>query len=358
MTYLIAAKSGFTPEDAKIIAYSAQYVDDNNEDFVVDRGKETQFVGQMSQTKDITKPCETRLQIYPVFHFIPGDPSADTAKRWNEDTHFLNTTPNSVNANNVFKMALDGKDLYRIGLACHGYVDTWAHQNFVGYKHPFNAITSSNFFLRMLNKALPNIGHADGHYKPDMPALIWKDHRLLKPQVDNKARFLEAAENLLEKFIIYNAPETSPEILGAMKAEIRADLDEAIGEREKLTFLKLFSNRLRLQRIKRYKVLAERPEYGGQPLAGYKKDVWFKDAIESQRRDGGENRTAGGVGSREYVWIDKADYQSTHWYKFQSAVIQHQAETLAYLKEMVQGFSSLFKEPEHLISNTSSTSTS
>ena len=166
MTYLTAARAGFAPPDAEIIAYSSQYVDENIHVLHIDRGKPTAYHNYITQTLNILKPKHELMRIYPIFHFIPGDPSAPTAQRKDGRQHPLNTTPNSENANLIFDDALQSRNLYRIGIAAHSYMDTWAHQNFVGYYDSFNAMQG------ILNKTLPNIGHADAKHNPDWPALV------------------------------------------------------------------------------------------------------------------------------------------------------------------------------------------
>ena len=131
MTYLIAAKAGYSVSDSTIIAHAAQSVDDNHIPVrLVDDGG-ISYENSISQTMDILRPHEDSL-IYPIFHFIPGDPKAPSTRRTDGVERQMVTTPNSALANKMLDAALKSKDLYRIGVSAHGYVDTWAHQNFVG----------------------------------------------------------------------------------------------------------------------------------------------------------------------------------------------------------------------------------
>lgn len=72
MTYLIAAKAGFAPEDAEIIAHSAQSVDDNHIKYVISDAKSGPYFNYISQSMNILRPARTLYKIYPIFHFIPG----------------------------------------------------------------------------------------------------------------------------------------------------------------------------------------------------------------------------------------------------------------------------------------------
>ncbi|MCP4546567.1 MAG: hypothetical protein GY835_08900, partial [bacterium] len=315
MTYLIAAKAGFGPDDAQIIAQASQYTDDNDTIFEVDKGKATAYRNFISQTMNITKPKAKLFRIYPIFHFIPGDPKSKTAWRCDGAMHWLNTTPNSKNANRIMDTALAQKDLYRTGLACHGYVDTWAHQNFVGYFSHYNAIAGA------LGTITPNIGHADAGHNPDWPALIWRDKRLMQERVDNQSRFLEAARNALHKLAKYVDPNIKPKDLGAMAAALRKDLKWAIGEKDQ-------KNDYKEERIARYQELSARPAYGNREVETYDEDKWLEECTNEEvrgLRDRSDNSfTRWDPLTDIYTWKDPKTYKQSHWYRFQEAVKRHQ----------------------------------
>ena len=141
LTFIIAAKAGFSEDDASIIAYSSQYVDDNDMIFEINKDKTQNYSNYISQTMNILKPKSKLFRIYPLFHFIPGDPLSPGALRRDGSMHWLNTTPDSDNANKVIDAALKSGNLYQIGIATHSYVDTWAHQNYIGYYNEFNSMS-------------------------------------------------------------------------------------------------------------------------------------------------------------------------------------------------------------------------
>lgn len=149
ITYLIAARAGFSPDDSYLLAYSSQYVDDNDIIFEVNIDSEDYYSNYISQTKNILKPKKKLFRIYPLFHFVPGEPFVNSARRKEGKLHYLNTTPDSKNARKILKSAFTSENIYRIGIASHAYADTWAHQNFVGYYDDFNAIKG------LLKKAFP-----------------------------------------------------------------------------------------------------------------------------------------------------------------------------------------------------------
>src|SRR5580693_1115501 len=94
MTYLIAARAGFAPPDAAIIAQSAQEIDDNHIPIRVNAGTPFAYDSVISQTMDILHPRHN-MKIYPIFHFIPGDPYAPSTRRRDNRQSVWVTTPNS-----------------------------------------------------------------------------------------------------------------------------------------------------------------------------------------------------------------------------------------------------------------------
>jgi len=324
MTYLVAAKAGFGADDASKLAYSSQYVDDNDIIFEINKGKASVFGNYISQTMNILKPKPKLFRIYPVFHFIPGDPRNKTAWRKDGKMHWLNTTPNSKNANDIVDRAFASGDLYRVGIACHGYADTWAHQNFVGYYESFNSMENP------LGKITPDIGHADAQHNPDWPALVWQDGRMLTERIDNKERFLEAAENLFIKLSKLVDSGISKTALNERKAELISDLSVAIGGRDQ-------TNEHKDERILRYKELSENRSYGDKGVEEYDPDKWFDDCINEDVR-GIRDRsdvflTRWDPLTDVYTWKDARRYKISDWYCFQMAVKNHQEETLEILNK-------------------------
>ncbi|MGK7924312.1 MAG: DUF6765 family protein [Spirulina sp.] len=315
MTYLVATRSGFSPTEARILAYSSQYVDNNSKVFKIDARKRSEYSNQITQTFNILKSKKELLKIYPVFHFIPGDPFAVSAQRKDGQRHFLNTTPNSDNANRIINDALVSKNLYRIGIASHSYVDTWAHQNFVGYYDEFNAVKG------VFKSALPHVGHADVKRYPDWPALIWKDDRLVSPheKVNNKSRFLDAAQHLFYKYCFYLEGFESCDRREKDALELIRDLDRAIGEYDP-------KNRHKRDRIQRYLALSEQKNYGGERIPLYNKRLWFDRAVSRRENEGGDRKK--GLFSNlttfksPYFW--RENYRDSHWYQFQEAAKKQQ----------------------------------
>jgi len=317
ITYLIAAKAGFGSKESRSIAYASQYVDDNDMIFEISKDTPEHYSNYISQTMNILKPKKKLLRIYPLFHFIPGDPLSPMAKRKDGKMHALVTTANSENANRIMDAAMESGDYYRIGIATHSYVDSWAHQNFIGYFDEYNAMKG------LLEQAVPDIGHADAQNNPDWVALVWKDGRLLgvNSRVDNRARFLEAAKHLFEKYRKYTDPNCSRKMLDKDAGKLIKDLGAAIGKQDQ-------SNSNAKARIRRYKELSATGDYGGQGMKDYNESDWIEKAINIKVR-GFRDRSDSFLMrwdplTDKYAWKNPGKYKQTPWYKFQEGVKQHQ----------------------------------
>lgn len=318
VTGIIAHGAGFNDDEAQIIAYSSQYVDDNDVCFTVkDRITEKKYRNFVSQTMDILKPKDQLMRIYPIFHFVPGDPAHVLARRRDGKMHVLNTTPDSEHANALLSAAFKSADDVRsfwIGVATHAYVDTWAHQNFVGWHDSFNAVGVN---------VLPNIGHADAQHHPDLPCHRWDDTRLVDREVNNNHRFLSAAERLFSHYCDYlitqkrYTSESRPKWDGFEKELAAIFGSTCSGD----------TNVGKAGRLDKYKKLAPW-------LSEYDEKLWFNETVETKTRglkdpcDGIKNKFY--VFKDNYYWRDGTEYEKTKWYKFQQAVKEH--ERLALLE--------------------------
>lgn len=326
MTFIIAGKAGFGEEDSFTIANSSQYVDDNDIIFEINKDKAQYYRNYISQTMNITKPKAKLFRIYPLFHFIPGDPLYEGAYRRDGVLHWLNATPDSENANHVIDSAIKSGNIYRIGVATHSYADTWAHQNFVGYYNEFNSMSG------VLENLSPNIGHADAGHNPDWPALVWKDRRLVEKnaRIDNKERFMSAAGNIFSKYRMYVDKNCSIRTLNAEKTNLIKRLSNAIGETDQ-------TNDNKKVRIERYKELSQKMLGFGIPE--YDEYTWFEGAVNENVRGLRDKSdfflTRWDPLTDIYTWKKPRTYKTTDWYKFQEAVKINQDTTWDLLDNKV-----------------------
>ena len=313
ITYLIAARAGIRDEALRILAYASQLTDANDTVYPIREGRKVIYRNRISQTLQPLKSHRARLEVYPLFHFIPGKPDVPGAARADGLTNPFNTTPNSPNANRIIDAALATNDYYQIGIACHAYVDTWAHQNFVGFKHDFNMF--SGFFDRLI----PNIGHADAKTKPDQPRLVWDDERLVARSVNNKARFLDAAGHLYAKLKGLVVSD-STDIEAGRQALIQ-DLDTAMGTNPD-------EDDASDERLDGYRRLAEQNVYGNTTIPEYKPKAWFTAAVKTIRRRRG---SVSHGGRTETIYTFKPKHEVSDWFKFQQAVVAYAVRTQAIL---------------------------
>lgn len=235
VTYVCGRLGGLTHEDASVVAHAAQYVDDATNDGPLQFASGERYVRVTSahRTLDLRlngDAGDNRL-VWVPFHFLPGnDPTPVAAK---PDEVFLRRMvcrPNSQIAQEMVKHCIDRQDtpfaLHRLGIALHTFVDTWAHQGFVGMISDFNKVRSvsptpdaaykdSAVFgelrsggtqaSQIVANLLP-VGHAAVLTFPDLPFLRWTFKRANGEVVerDNPTDFLEAATqmfNMVRRFV-------------------------------------------------------------------------------------------------------------------------------------------------------------
>jgi len=309
-TGLIALRAGFGKRDAEIIARSSQFVDENTAALKVrdPDHPERVYLNAISQTVDILRPQSELMRIYPLFHFLPGDPEAESARRTDGKMHVLNTTPDSDAANELLDLACKAPPdirLYRIGAATHAFADTWAHQNFVGWHDAFN---SMGFDLLQ-----PEIGHAEAGHRPDWIGHTWRDHRLLEPEVDNTERFIDAARALFLKYCAHRrglGRKDNSHGWSRLERELRHIFGEKYGGDEL---------RFREERLERFRDKLD-------PSIFTERD-WLEDAVDIDVRglkDSHEGfRAKLTLFEDRYYWKKDVSKEDTHWYRFQEAIKEH-----------------------------------
>lgn len=148
-TYTAAVAAGFSPGDALVIARAAQYVDDCSGETVQGTGQ--LILGNLLDTiPGRNQDIQTVLNIWPVFHFLPGDfaairtyvnpllldgrkPHLQLAPQLICGTESAMTAAIVQGARNDYVNSQDQtKSLQRVGLTMHVLADTFAHQGFAG----------------------------------------------------------------------------------------------------------------------------------------------------------------------------------------------------------------------------------
>ena len=190
---VLAEKAGFSAEDAQIIAYASQYIDDavDHEIMNVDGHLEILSIRFTEKTFDPICTAHKGLQflqgyqenvqnkIYIPFHFLPDL----------ENSSDMKVPQNCGLSRKLANQALveiskgTGEErimsLVRFGIALHTYADSWAHQNFSGKYEPKDndirdiAICKDGkwkkipILTQLEYNSLPDIGHAEASSFPD-----------------------------------------------------------------------------------------------------------------------------------------------------------------------------------------------
>jgi len=306
MTKLLALNAGFEQDEAEIIAYSSQYVDDNNQSFQIETPEGEMYSNYISQTMNITKPKKQLMRVYLLFHFLPGDPTSYRARRKDGKMHMLMVTPASSHAQELYYDATTTENLYLLGIASHMLSDTLSHQNFVGTFDEINAMKG------LWETLTPNIGHADAGYRPDIPNLIWEDPRLVKSHslIDNKERVLTAAQKLYSNFLIITS---MPSKWAATKEILSNIIGDPIEESE----IKKYKTHQKA-RIKKFQEHFQ--EMGIKE--DYDLTTWFNEAVENDVKFLNDKKFKFDPIKDKLTF--KKNYKRSDWYRFQSAVKEYQ----------------------------------
>ncbi len=231
---ILMEKVGFRPEDAQIIAYASQYVDDAVDHEEMKVNGHLEILSRRFTENSFNPVCtahrglqflkgfkqDVQNKIYIPFHFLPDLDSLDSSS-----PSFL-VHPNGNLAKRLVFIALTElakstgeqriMNLVRLGIALHTYADTWAHQDFSGrHNHAENDIDEIEIFkngkyekISVFSKleydAFPDIGHAEVSDFPDKSYLKWRYRKANSTDFferDNPRLFLKAAESIFDIFV-------------------------------------------------------------------------------------------------------------------------------------------------------------
>ncbi|MCK8058214.1 MULTISPECIES: DUF6765 family protein [unclassified Fusibacter] len=128
LIYLLAVKSGLTPQNAFTIAYSAEYIDDNTSKKTIHFSDGTDYEPTRSAYRDLslllTKKDKT-LEIYLPFHFFPSGEGETFQERVKSHAH-------SEMMRLLKRFVLTNLDqefgLYYLGIYVHILIDTFIHE--------------------------------------------------------------------------------------------------------------------------------------------------------------------------------------------------------------------------------------
>ncbi len=195
-TYIVARDAGFNHQDAEIIAYASQYVDDATLAGPIhfDNGAAYNRINSAHNMIDLRNENEiANHNVWIPFHFLPGNGNMQADQ--NPLGSFINKiicTPDSPVAQEMLSDTIleqhRNYGLHRLGISLHVYADTWAHQGFAGVQHLINEVEhaqeTDNYGIftplvgqllrNLLDDTIPPLGHARAQIFPDMPFLNWQ----------------------------------------------------------------------------------------------------------------------------------------------------------------------------------------
>lgn len=226
--------------EASTVAHAAQYVDDATTDGPLGFTSDERYVRVTSahktlDIKDNADHADNRL-VWVPFHFLPGNEAAPVGCDAEEAfMRRMMCKPDSAVARGMVHDCIARKDLpfalHRFGIALHTYVDTWAHQQFIGVVSDLNRIkklkidsdpayASTGVYSDLTSGAtqvkafiaghLP-VGHAGALTCPDMPFLKWSFTRQSGENVsrDNPTDFVNAAKAMFNMARRYCASDAT-----------------------------------------------------------------------------------------------------------------------------------------------------
>lgn len=210
--YVLARWAGFSSKNAKVIAASSQFVDDNisGDPFLMatasrmtEDGRTIRYSGHELWENLLDDGNE---QVWIPYHFLPG------LQGESEEDKLIckkNSTLAISLAERLAQITLDNPNYaFELGIGLHVYADTWAHQEFSGI------ITAKNIILGLVykqfgegvwedfmesveslscNATTKPLGHAAALHWPDRPYAEWKSATKFEAGRYNWMEFLEAS---------------------------------------------------------------------------------------------------------------------------------------------------------------------
>ena len=224
-TRVLAEKAGFSAEDAQIIAYASQYVDDAVDHEIMNVDGHLEILSRRFSDKTFDPICtahkgiqflrgiqeEVQNKIYIPFHFLPeleNSPEMIVTQNCSLSKRLVYQSLAEISKTTGEQRVMN---LVRFGITLHTYADSWAHQNFSGkYNSKDNDIRNITIFkngqwkkIPLLSQleynSLPDIGHAEASSFPDQSHLKWsyiKEANGKTYERDNSILFLDAAEQI------------------------------------------------------------------------------------------------------------------------------------------------------------------
>jgi hypothetical protein len=224
-TYVLARMAGFKPDDASIIAYSSQYVDDAGTYFASQKLKMFEWHAIFFDNYAIYEYIDSshsmlnlanwkeldQHKVWIPFHFLPAGfgeefiEKATCKKAWDIEAQWLNPIAKDMVDEVTTNSGNFDWGLYRLGITMHVLADTFAHQNFAGIKcEEINTVSNIKIASPAGYSAprlfVPSLGHAQAEHLPDLPFVVWsyvnkKGEEIIR---DNPSDYTSAIDIMLK----------------------------------------------------------------------------------------------------------------------------------------------------------------
>jgi hypothetical protein len=260
VTYVTARIAGFNHDDAEVIAYAAQYVDDATNEGFIEFDNKFMYCHIASAHKMLDYSNMDELANHHAwlpFHFLPGNGGLAAEEGNNLGIiEKIICRPNSYIAREMVRECIlrqtEPWGLHRLGITMHVYADTWAHQGFVGMQDEVNRLHNlcnannepdnnliswlKNLFGDKFDEAqsclvgsvLP-LGHGAALSNPDKPFLKWgyDNNKGEKIKRDNPTDFLDAADHMCKAMQCYLAGNPDSKVAGLPEKD-KSKIDELL----------------------------------------------------------------------------------------------------------------------------------
>jgi len=184
-TYAMARAAGLGVKEAKIIAYSAQYVDDStsNDSEVHEDGGMFQTIATAHTNSEAVGNAAIdhteQRNVWVPFHFFPGN----IGKTLSEKLTCVKNSPLAQKmVSNHIRHAVSVKNEYGLalmGITAHVYADTFAHYGFSGVSSRKNKVDGSSFELDVKNPKVKAyiMGKYSGFLSKYAPRFLLENYR-------------------------------------------------------------------------------------------------------------------------------------------------------------------------------------
>lgn len=348
---------GFKKENAHVVAYASQFVDDARINHIVIQGdppdnidyddieNEPSFFNMAtchSYTRMKTFNYSAMINNTCAFHFVPGCKGNNFSKK-------LRCAQESPVIVKILEDALEEDDLVKLGMVLHAYADTFSHQGFSGLLSKVNDIKkckplskiqwawsdriSKGFkwffkakFDKKMDSVMPAYGHGQAMEYPDLPYAKWsyeydysdRFFTLLKSSsdIDNRQRYKNAFKNIVKYFVIYL--KKHPEY---QEGDVNFDSLPVLFE----TLLAENSDKKRIKSWK--KALKAQGLFNeDDPRLTYNEDMWLDNAFANFKKKR--------FHQRKVTCVTLApDFGESYWYRYYLAVKWYKEKFFQYCSQ-------------------------